>query len=170
MLCVSPQLLNCSVFLVLNTFCPSKQVEVTRFARNRSPSPHPSGVLVVACRCCLAQLMGRWSSWTAMAGCWPTSSCTSLMASSACPGTTLPSWWRTAVRATPTRTTTPLPKVAGRRREGWGVPYGQHADFLGRAPETPRQGGGTSGAWLGCLPSAFPFLRITAQADEAPLA
>lgn len=37
MLCVSPQLLNCSVFLVLNTFYPSKQVEVTGFARNCSP-------------------------------------------------------------------------------------------------------------------------------------
>lgn len=49
-------------------------------------------------RYCLALLMDRLSSWTAMAECWPTYSFMSQMASSACPGTTPASWWRTAVR------------------------------------------------------------------------
>ena len=75
-------------------------------------SARPSGVPLLCCRYCSAPPTDRWSSWTATAGCWPTSCCTSRMASSACPGTTLPSWWRTAARATPTRTTTPRPKVA----------------------------------------------------------
>ena len=62
-------------------------------------------------RYCLALLMDRLSSWTAMAECWPTCSFTSQMASSACPGTTPASWWRTAVRATRTLMTIPHRKV-----------------------------------------------------------
>lgn len=62
-------------------------------------------------RCCLALLMDRWSSWTAMAECWPTCSFMSQTESSTCPGTTPASWWRTAARATPTPTTIPHHKV-----------------------------------------------------------
>lgn len=62
-------------------------------------------------RYCLALLMDRLSSWTAMAECWPTCSFMSQMASSACPGTTPASWWRTAARATRTPTTIPHRKV-----------------------------------------------------------
>lgn len=55
--------------------------------------------------------MDRLSSWTAMAECWPMCSFMSQMASSACPGTTPASWWRTAARATRTPTTIPRHKV-----------------------------------------------------------
>lgn len=62
-------------------------------------------------RYCLALLMGRLLSWTAMAECWPTCSFMSQMASSTCPGTTPASWWRTAARATRTLTTIPHHRV-----------------------------------------------------------
>lgn len=62
-------------------------------------------------RYCLALLMDRLLSWTAMAECWPMCSFTSQMASSACPGTTPASWWRTAARATRTPMTIPHRKV-----------------------------------------------------------
>lgn len=62
-------------------------------------------------RYCLALLMDRLLSWTAMAECWPMCSFMSQMASSTCPGTTPASWWRTAARATRTLMTTPHHKV-----------------------------------------------------------
>lgn len=65
-------------------------------------------------RYCLALLMDRLSSWTAMAECWPTCSFMSQMGSSACPGTTPASWWRTAARVTRTLTTIPHHKVVVR--------------------------------------------------------
>lgn len=46
-----------------------------------------------------------------MGACWPIYCCMSRMASSACPGTTPVSWWRTAVKATQTLMTTPHHKV-----------------------------------------------------------
>lgn len=68
-------------------------------------------VCFVIFRYCLALLMVRLSSWTAMGECWPMCSFMNQMASSACLGTTPASWWRTAVRATQILTTIPHHRV-----------------------------------------------------------
>lgn len=137
MLCVLPQLLNRSGFLVLNIFVQLNKFKWRVLPETAVLSPGPSKVLVLGCRCCLARPTGRWSSWTATAGCWPTCSCTSPMASSACLGTAPPSWWRTAARATQTQTTTPRPKVGSQRR-GRRSTVGTHRKELRRST---RQGG-----------------------------
>lgn len=99
-----------TVLLSINFQC--RQL-ITRCIWRRTPWLTLGGTegCCVVPRCCLALLMDRWSSWTAMAECWPTCSFMSQTESSTCPGTTPASWWRTAARATPTPTTIPHHKV-----------------------------------------------------------